>query len=104
MYKNYARMCTKLCQNVYKNVLECVQKCARMCTKLCQKNIHILHQQAVKLANAAASISGLAAQNASPAGSPAERTSTPSAFHLLRYGYLQCGETDCAVTLAYAPL
>ena len=90
-------MCTKLCWNVCKTVLECVQK-------LCQKNIHILHQQVVMRANAAASISGLAAQNASPAGSPAERTSTPSAFHLLRYGYLQCGETDCAVTLAYAPL
>ena len=52
-------MCTKMCQNVYKTVLECVQK-------LCQKNIHILHQQAVKLANAAASISGLAAPKASP--------------------------------------
>ena len=82
-------MCTKLCQNVYKNVLECVQNCARMCTKLCwnvykncarmctktvlecvqklcQKNIHILHQQAVMSANAAASISGLAAGKASP--------------------------------------
>ena len=65
--KNCARMCTKLCWNVYKNcagmcaktVLECVQK-------LCQKNIHILHQQAVMSANAAASISGLAAPNASP--------------------------------------
>ena len=59
---------------MYKNVPECVQNCARMCTKtvlecvqkLCQKNIHILHQQAVMSANAAASISGLAAPKASP--------------------------------------
>ena len=81
MYKNYARMCIKMCQNVYKTVSECVQNCAGMCTKmcwnvyktvpecvqkLCQKNINILHQQVVMSANAAASISGLAAPKASP--------------------------------------
>ena len=57
--QNCAGMCTKMCWNVYKTVPECVQK-------LCQKNINILHQQAVMSANAAASISGLAAGKASP--------------------------------------